>query len=305
MKRKVIAGTIIGLVLISLVVAALYQGGGTSTYGKNTAGGAVGVIRVNGTIAGGVDAAGLFESAVGSETIMEQLRRAAADPAIKVVLLRLNTPGGTTGASQEIALEVDRLRQSGKKVVASMGDVAASGGYWIASRCDKIVANPGTITGSIGVIMTTNDLQGLYQKLGVENRVFKSGKHKDMGSPNRDITGEEQDIFQGMVDEMYEQFIATVSEGRHMDPDEVRKLADGRVFTGKQALDNGLIDVLGNYYDAIGLAAELAGIKGTPEVIELAPQRTWWETLARVKLGLPPLQSGAWFLYDPGAPGEN
>lgn len=305
MKRKVIAGIIIGVVLISLVIAAFDQGGGAGLSSKNIAGGAVGVIRISGAIAGGAGSAGLFESAVGSETIMEQLRRAAADPSIKVVLLRLNTPGGTTGASQEIALEVDRLRKSGKKVVASMGDVAASGGYWIASRCDKIVANPGTITGSIGVIMTTNDLQGLYQKLGVGNRVFKSGKYKDMGSPNRDITGEEQAIFQGMVDEMYEQFIATVSEGRHMDPDEVRKLADGRVYTGQQALNNGLVDVLGNYYDAIGLAADLAGIKGTPEVLELTPQRTWWETLAGVKLGLPRLQSGAWFLLDPGAPDVN
>ncbi|WP_081410913.1 signal peptide peptidase SppA [Desulfotruncus alcoholivorax] len=305
MKRKVIAGIIIGVVLISLVIAALDQGGGAGAYSKNAAGGAVGVIRISGVIAGGADSAGLFESAVGSETIMEQLRRAAADPAIKAVLLRLDTPGGTTGASQEIALEVDRLRKAGKKAVASMGDVAASGGYWIASRCDKIVASPGTITGSIGVIMTTSDLQGLYQKLGVANRVFKSGKHKDMGSPNRDITGEEQAIFQGMVDEMYEQFIATVSEGRNMEPDEVRKLADGRVYTGKQALDNGLVDVLGNYYDAVELAADLAGIKGKPEVIELAPQHTWWETLARVKLGLPPLQSGAWFLLDPGAPVVN
>ena len=305
MKRKVITGIIIGAVLISLVIAALNQGGGVGSCSKNIAGGAVGVIRISGAIAGGAGAAGLFESTVGSETIMEQLRRAAADPAIKVVLLRLNTPGGTTGASQEIALEVDRLRKSGKKVVASMGDVAASGGYWIASRCDKIVANPGTITGSIGVIMTTNDLQGLYQKLGVANRVFKSGIHKDMGSPNRDITVEEQAIFQGMVDEMYEQFIATVSEGRHMDPDEVRKLADGRAYTGQQALNNGLVDVLGNYYDALGLAADLAGIKGTPEVLELAPQRTWWENLVGVKLGQPPLQSGAWFLLDPGAPGLN
>jgi protease-4 len=301
LKRKVVAGVIIGMVALSLLAAAVFGGRGVDYYGAGATGDAVGVIRINGMIVGGPGSSSLFGTVAGSESVMEQLRRAAGDPSIKVVVLRLNTPGGTTAASQEIALEVSRLRKAGKKVVASMGDVAASGGYWIASQCDRIVASPGTITGSIGVIMETQNLQGLYEKLGVDSRVFKSGEHKDMGSPARDITAEEQKIFQDMVDEMYEQFIATVSSGRGMDPGQVRKLADGRVFTGQQALEYGLVDDLGNYYDAIRAAADLAGIRGEPEVVELAPRRGWWETLSSVKLDLPAFHAPAWLIYRPAA----
>jgi len=234
----------------------------------------------------------------GSEAIMEQLRRAADDPSVKAVVLRLNTPGGTAAASQEIALEVDRLRKAGKKVVASMGDVAASGGYWIACRCDKIVANPGTITGSIGVIMETQNLQGLYEKLGVDPVVFKSGPHKDMGSTSRVVTEQEQQIFQSMVDDMYKQFVETVSEGRGIDQAQVREVADGRVFTGSQAMENGLVDDLGNYYDAIDIAADLAGIRGEPEVINLSPEYPWWGMLSGIQTGALSINQWAWLLFD-------
>lgn len=296
-KRKIVAGIIIGVVALSLLAAALFGGAGAGYRGAGSTGDAVGVVRIDGVIAGG--SGGLFGAGAGSESVMEQLRQAARDPSIKAVVLRLNTPGGTAAASQEIALEVSRLRRGGKHVVASMGDMAASGGYWIASQCDRIVASPGTITGSIGVIMETTDLQGLYDKLGVDSRVFKSGAHKDMGSSTRDITPEEQKIFQDMVDEMYEQFVATVSSGRGLDPARVRRLADGRVFTGRQALEHGLVDELGNYYDAIKIAAGMAGIRGEPEVVELNPGRGWWEALGQVKLGFSELRSPAWLIYRP------
>ncbi len=285
-KRKMIAGLIIGLVLLPIIAVALFgEGGGTGDYGKSGSGNVVGVIQINGTIVNGVESGSLFSAVADAENIMEQLRRAGQDPGIKAIVLRLNTPGGSAAASQEIALEVDRLRQQGKKVVASMGDVAASGGYWIACRCDQIVANPGTMTGSIGVIMTTQNLQGLYDKLGIEPIVFKSGPHKDMGSASRGISDQEQQIFQGMVDDIYLQFVDTVAEGRGMAKDRVREVADGRVFTGSQALENGLVDELGNYYDALDLAASLSGIRGEPEVINLSPKNPWWGMLSGMPTG--------------------
>lgn len=301
MKRKTIAGLIIGVVFISLLFAALYDREEKDDYyGKSTTSdSAIGIIRIDGMIVSGAEANGLFATMAGSETIMEQLRRASRDPSIKAVVLRLNTPGGTTAASQEIALEVDRLRQTGKKVVVSMGDVAASGGYWIASRCDKIVANPGSMTGSIGVIMQTQDLQGLYEKLGMESIVFKSGPHKDMGSSTREITEEEEEIFQSMVDDIYEQFIYTVSDGRGIDLAQVRKLADGRVFTGNQALANGLVDDLGNFYDALDIAADLAGIKGQPDIIELAPERSLLEAISRINVQMPGFYQAVGQLQNP------
>ncbi|AGL03862.1 signal peptide peptidase SppA [Desulfoscipio gibsoniae] len=299
LKHKVIAGLIIGLVFLSLMAAAIYgKNGGRGYYDQSSSGSMIGIIQINGAIASGADSSSLFSTVAGSEAIMEQLRRAADDPAIKAVVLRLNTPGGTAAASQEIALEVDRLRQAGKKVVASMGDVAASGGYWIACRCDKIVANPGTITGSIGVIMETQNLQGLYEKLGVDPVVFKSGPHKDMGSTSREITEREQQIFQSMVDDMYEQFVDTVSEGRGIDQARVREVADGRVFTGSQAIKNGLVDDLGNFYDAIDIAADLAGIKGEPEIIDLSPQYPWWGMLSGMRTGALSVDLWPWLLLN-------
>ncbi len=297
LKRKIIAGLIIGVVLISIIIAALYEkGGGTDYYGRSGSGSVVGVIQINGTIVSGVESSSLFSTVAGSESIMKQLRRAAQDPSIKAVVLRLNTPGGSAAGSQEIALEVDRLRQQGKKVVASMGDVAASGGYWIACRCDKIVANPGTMTGSIGVIMETQNLQGLYDKLGIDPVVFKSGPHKDMGSTSRVVSEQEQQIFQRMVDDIYLQFVNTVAEGRGMAEARVREVADGRIFTGSQALENGLVDDMGNYYDALELAAGLAGIKGKPEVIHLSPEYPWWGMLSGMPTGELSINQWAWLL---------
>lgn len=282
MKRKLVAGIVVGIVLVSLVAgvavtARKTAGEGPAGYGRR--GGAVGIISISGVIVCGRDRSGLFGGQTGSETVIEWLRAAARDPEIKAVVLRLNSPGGTASGAQEIAAEVDRLRGTGKKVVASMGDVAASGAYWIASRADRIVANPGTLTGSIGVIMQTQDLRGLYEKIGVGTETFKSGPHKDMGSPARGVTDEEKKIFQSMVDDIYEQFLAAVAEGRKMDVAALRSLADGRVFTGRQAFRAGLVDELGNYRAAVGIAGDLAGLGSDPRVVELGPKGLWQELL--------------------------
>lgn len=168
-----------------------------------------------------------------------------------------------------------------------MGDVSTSGAYWIACRADKIIANPGTMTGSIGVIMQTQDLRGLYDKLGIDTLTFKSGPHKDMGAADRGVTDEERAIFQGMVDDIYNQFLGVVADGRKMEIEKVRKLADGRVYTGSQAKDLGLVDETGNYQDAISEAGNLSGLGPRPRVIELGPKGLWHEIFGSIIGSLP------------------
>jgi len=271
-----LAGIVFGIVLLSLVVAAVFGARGGAP-GTAASGEAVGIVRIEGVIVGG-EGSDWLGATLGAEGVAAQLRRAAEDPSIRAVVLRLNSPGGSAAAAQEIGREVDRLRQAGKKVVASMGDTAASGAYWIAAKADRIVANPATITGSIGVIIQTQHLVGLYEKLGIDTETIKSGPHKDMGSAARPLTPEERRIFQGMVDDIYDQFVAVVARGREMEESRVRQLADGRVFTGNQAKELGLVDELGDLRDAVRLAGRLAGIRGEPRVVELGP-RTIWHSL--------------------------
>lgn len=273
MRKRILAGAVLSLVLASLLVAAAFglRGGPTGT---QASGHAVGIVRIEGVIVAG-KGSDFTGATLGADGVVEQLRAAAQDPSIRAVVLRLNSPGGSAAAAQEIAREVDRLRRSGKKVVASLGDTAASGAYWIAARADRIVANPATITGSIGVIIQTQHLVGLYEKLGIDTETIKSGPHKDMGSPTRPLTPEERRIFQSMVDDIYNQFIGVVARGRNMDEDRVRQLADGRVFTGNQAKELGLVDELGDLRDAVRLAGRLAGIRGEPRVVELGPRSIW------------------------------
>lgn len=280
MKRKVIAGVVLGVVALSLVLAAALRPGDRVAAGTAGGKGEVGILYIDGPIMSGRDAGGLFGARRGSEDIAASLREAARDPQLKAVVIRLNSPGGTAAAAQEISAEVERLKQSGKKVVASMGDTAASGAYWIAAGADRIVANPGTLTGSIGVIIQYYNLQGLYGKIGVDTETFKSGPHKDMGSPSRPVTPEERNIFQSMIDDIYNQFVDVVARGRHKDAAEIRPLADGRIFTGRQAKELGLVDRLGDFHDAVLLAGELAGIPGEPTVVELGPKNVWQELFA-------------------------
>lgn len=275
MKKKVIAGIVLGIVALTIVFAAVGKPGNKPA-GSARGNGEVGIIYIEGVIANGQSGSS-FGGQAASEEIASALREAARDPGLKAVVIRLNSPGGTAAAAQEIGAEVDRLRKSGKKVVASMGDTAASGAYWIAAGTDQIVANPGTMTGSIGVIMELYDLQGLYEKIGVDTETFKSGPYKDMGSSSRSTTPEERAIFQSMIDDIYSQFVEHVAQGRHKDVAEVRKMADGRVYTGRQAKELGLVDQLGDFHDAVVLAGNLAGIPGEPTVVELGPRNVFRE----------------------------
>ena len=204
-----------------------------------------------------------------SKETVRELKEFGESSTVKAIVLRIDSPGGGVVPSQEIHDAVKRVRnKNNKTVVASMGTVAASGGYYIASATDRIMANPGTLTGSIGVIMELANFQGLFKKLGVENVVIKSGRYKDIGSPFRKMTPEDRRILQAVMDDVHRQFIEAVAEGRSLDIGEVRPLADGRIFTGRQAKDVKLVDELGNLDDAIRLAADMVGIEGEPKVVE-------------------------------------
>lgn len=272
MGKKLVIGLLLGLIILPLLILTFRKAPGTLA-AKPGGSGTIGLVRVEGVITGGQSLGGLLsEETAASETIMEQLRLAGEDSNIKVVLIRINSPGGSAPAAQEIGDQIDVLKNQGKKVVVSMGDTAASGGYWLAAKADKIVANPATLTGSIGVIMETQNLQGLYEKIGIKNEPIKSAPLKDIGSSSRPMTPEERKILQGMVDDIYNQFVEVVAKGRKMPVATVRELADGRIFTGRQALELGLVDKLGNFNSAIDYAAELAGIKGRPELKEYGEQ---------------------------------
>ncbi len=196
-----------------------------------------------------------------SKDIISNIKEFREDDAIKAIVLRIDTPGGGVGPSQEIYQEVRKTVKS-KKVITSMGSVAASGGYYIASGTSGIIANPGTITGSIGVIMGYTNFQEIFKKIGLKAVVVKSGEYKDIGSPVREMSKEEEQILQDFVDKVHHQFVRDVSLGRNMDTEKMALLADGRIFTGEEAKSLGLIDRIGNLEDAIDWAGELGGIKG-------------------------------------------
>ncbi len=204
-----------------------------------------------------------------SQATVVDLKRFSENPSVKAIVLRIDTPGGGVVPSQEIHDAVKRVRnKSNKAVIASMGSVAASGGYYIAAATDRIVANPGTLTGSIGVIMETANLEGLLQKIGVEGVIIKSGKYKDVGSPLRKMSAEERGLLQTVMDDVHKQFIEAVAEGRSMELRAAQVLADGRIFTGRQAKEAKLVDELGDLETAIQLAADVVGIEGEPKVVE-------------------------------------
>jgi len=264
-RRKIVILSILAICLVSAAVGiALIPNGHVG----ESSGGKIAVIHIEGAIVGGRGDYGLFGQGSGADEISSQIKRAGEDPSIKAILIRINSPGGSAAASQELYMEVKKARENGKVVVASMGDTAASGGYYVACGADMIVANPGTITGSIGVIFSTLQYNELLEEYGIRSNVIKSGKYKDIGSPLRNMTDEEKEILQGMIDDIYMQFVDDVAEARNMDKGVVMDLADGRIFTGRQAKELGLIDELGNYQDAIDLAAEMAGIEGKPKLVE-------------------------------------
>jgi protease-4 len=207
------------------------------------------VLRLTGVIMDHEES--IFSSSDSAPSVLKQLRKAVKDPHVKGVLLRINSPGGTVSASQEISDEIIALKKNNKPVVVTMGDLAASGGYYVSSQADQIVAEPGTLTGSIGVIMSMINMKGLGDKLGLAPEVIKSGKFKDIGSPYRAMTPDDKAILQALILDSYDQFVNAVAKGRKMSVDEVKKIADGRVYSGRQALNIHLVDKLGGYDTAM------------------------------------------------------
>ena len=258
-RKKIIIIVIVGIVGLFFVLIArtLVQGG--------SIGDKVAVIDITGTISR-------------TQTTIDQIHKYRDDETIKAIVLRINSPGGSVAPVQEIYSELKKLE---KPIVASMGSTAASGGYYIAAIADEILANPGTLTGSIGVIMQFTKIKGLYEKIGLEQQVVKSGRFKDTGSPVRDLTDEERELLQATLDDVHNQFIDAVFEGRqeHLTREEIVALADGRIFSGQQALEYKLVDQLGNLSDAIERAGELGGIEGKPKVVRTERKTSMLERL--------------------------
>ncbi|MCS6289740.1 MAG: signal peptide peptidase SppA [Nitrospira sp.] len=204
-----------------------------------------------------------------AQATISELKQYSENPLVKAIVLRIDSPGGGVVPSQEIHDAVKRVKnKSNKAVIASMGTVAASGGYYIAAATDRIIANPGTLTGSIGVIMEMANFEGLMKKVGVEGVVIKSGRFKDVGSPLRKMSDEERKLLQSVMDDVHHQFIQAVADGRSLEVSDVEPLADGRIYTGRQAKEARLVDELGDLDDAIHIAADIAGMEGEPKVVE-------------------------------------
>jgi len=264
----VIGAILCGLFVVSLfaIMAMMSDGGGFSAGGDRIA-----VVPVEGVIDDGM-----------AKTVNRHLKQYGDDSRVKAVILRIDSPGGGVSASEEIYREVKRLKEEkNKKVVVSMASVAASGGYYIACPADKIFANNGTVTGSIGVIAEWLNYKGLAEWAKLKPVVFKSGEFKDTGSPTRELTEAEKKYFQGVIDEFYNQFVGAVTEGRQgkgeagaeLTRERVVKLADGRIYTGEAAKKNGLVDEIGNYEDAVKATAKLVQIKGEPQVVTPPKQK--------------------------------
>ncbi|HEU4371622.1 MAG TPA: signal peptide peptidase SppA [Methylomirabilota bacterium] len=275
-------------VLVYLAVAGLFvisaggltRGeGGSALFGPRVA-----VVELEGVI-------------VEVDDLVRELKAHRENPTVRAVVVRINSPGGVVAPTQELHDAVLRLRQAGKPVVASLGSVAASGGYYVAVACDQIYANPGTLTGSIGVIMQLANLEQLMKKVGVDYVVVKAGQFKDVGSPARAMTPEERRVMQGLLDDVHAQFIGAVAAGRKLPREEVLRFADGRIFSGVQAKDLKMVDALGGLEESVLAAARLAGVTGTPVVIP--PRRRFSiMDLLRSQLG----GTAAGILLRPAAP---
>lgn len=218
------------------------------------------IIEVSGTI-GFDDASNVFGGPLTHRQLLSQIRQATEDPLVKAVVLRVDSPGGGVVASNELHTALKALRAAGKHLVISMGSVAASGGYYIATAGERIYANPDTLTGSLGVIVMLTNVEETFDKLGLRQIVFKSGEFKDIGSPTRDIRPTEADIFQSIVDEAYQGFVDVIEEGRNLPREEVLQIADGRIYTGRQARELNLVDAFGGLEAAIAGAQELADLE--------------------------------------------
>jgi protease-4 len=253
----VLTGLLVFLIVISLFLALVQK--------SIPLGSKIALVRIEGPI---------FDS----KDIVDEIKEYTKHASIKAIILRIDSPGGAVAPSQEIYEAVKKASEK-KKIVVSMGSIAASGGYYIAAPSSKIIANPGTLTGSIGVILEIPNLEGLMSKIGIKTEVIKSGQYKDMVSYFRSMKKEEREILQGVMDNVHEQFIRAVSEARNLKMDEVKKIADGRIFTGEQAVQHGLVDELGTLEDAIMIAGKLTGIKGEPKVVTKEEKDSFFDIL--------------------------
>ncbi len=289
-KHFILRGLGILFVLILVVFTGVfffaYFTGGDSKVLALFSGDGVGVLQIDGAIDD-------------SRDVLMELKRLKEMPWVKAIVVRIDSPGGAVAPTQEIFEEIQRLKKQ-KPIIASMGSMATSGGYYIAAACDKIVANPGTLTGSIGVIMQLMNVEELMKKVGVKGIDVKSGVNKDLGSPFQAISPEGREILQNLVDNVYGQFVAAVAKSRGMSEAQVRKLADGRVYSGAQAKELGLVDQFGTLEDAIELAARRAGLPSEPAVYYTQPeQEHWWERIFTGVLGHRlPGTDRAWLRYE-------
>jgi len=247
----------IGAILFIFILFRIFS---SPTSGSGLFGGdKIAVVRLEGLI-------------ISSEQVNKELDHFVERSDVKAIILRINSGGGVVGASQEIYEKVKKLNLE-KPIIVSVDNAAASGAYYAALESEMIVANHGSLVGSIGVILDYPVASELFDKLGLHFETIKSGKLKDSGSPSRPVNEEDREYFQAVVDDQHEQFISAVAEGRDIPIDEIRKYADGRIFTGNQALEISLIDTIGTFDDAIAIAGELVGIKGNPKKIEVRKKR--------------------------------
>lgn len=294
--RPMAAAIGISLLIVAAFALAFLLLGRSSADPHPLFGNKLGVVEIKGAI---TDAKAALEA-------LEEFRR---DDSVRAVVLRVDSPGGSVGPSQEIYREVKRTSEV-KPVVCSMGSVAASGGYYISAPCTKIVANPGTITGSIGVISTFPNLEGLFDKLGLKLQTIKTGPLKGAGSPDRALSDEERVMLVRMTHNIFQQFLDDVTSARQLKPEAVKAVAESAIFSGHQALELGLVDQLGNFHDAVDLAAQLGGIVGRPKLIKPQEKSERWlrqllkdegQSLLRGILEQAQALGGPQYLYAPGA----
>lgn len=253
--RVAVVAVGVGLGILVLFLGTIWVLMATvSEDGLPTGGPRVAVVEIEGIIVDGTAA-------------VRELREHADNPAIKAVVLRVNSPGGVVAPTQEIFAAIQRARKAGKPVVATLGAVAASGGYYVAAAADRIYANPGTLTGSIGVVMQMANLEGLLKKVGVEYVVVKAGAYKDVGNFARTMSPEERKMLQALLDDVYSQFVDAVAEGRGLERKEVLAFAEGRIYSGQQALALKMVDEMGGFEDAVEAAGKLANIQGRPKLV--------------------------------------
>ncbi len=279
-RRDLIIGAIILFAFIGFVffsVIALIGLGEQSTFNLPSLGKRIAIVDVTGTIYSAKD-------------VVRQIKKYTKDNSVPAIVLRVDSPGGGVAASQEIYSQLKKSRDEGEVIVVSMGAVAASGGLYVSMAADTVVANPGTLTGSIGVILQYQHWNELAEKIGIQTQTIKSGALKATGSPWHDPTEEEVTQLQSVIDDSYGQFLEAVANGRKMDIEEVRPLADGRVFTGRQAYEVNLVDVLGDYDDALAIAAEMVGMDVPPRTIKEMPRRraNIWDLMGESLFGIVP-----------------